>query len=135
MTRGGVRARHRSGAVTRISLSSSAILKCRRSPLAVEKSPQVLENPPGPGCGEVPQVLEKSPGCGEVPQVLECPGCEGVPEKSPGCGEVPEKSPGCGEVPSSPGESPWSWLWRSPSSPGEVPWLWRSSPSPGVPWL
>ena len=40
--------------------------------------------------------------------------------------QVPEKSPGCGEVPSSPGESPWSWLWRSPSSPGEVPWLWRS---------
>ena len=31
---------------TRISLSSSAILKCRRNPLAVEKSPQVLENPP-----------------------------------------------------------------------------------------
>ena len=118
------------------------------------RSPLVLENPPGPGCEEVPSspgespwswlwrspsspggplAVEKFPKSWSVLAVKESRRSPLAVEKSP---QVLEKSPGCEEVPSSPGESSWSWLWRSPSSPGEVPWLWRSPPSPGeVPWL
>ena len=87
----------------------------------MEKSPQVLENPPGPGCEEVPSSPGESPGpgCGEVPQVPENPLVLAV-EKS-------LKS----------WRTPWSWLWRSPSSPGEPPGPGCGEvPRPGeAPWL